>query len=204
MEREFCSKKTKKKLYDAFRYLSNPNYYLNKANDWKENNSNRVKENKHNWYLDNKPELNAKNLKYYYDHHEESKKHNLDNYYKNREARIQQVLKYARDNPDKVNARNRNWRRKNPEKYLEYQKKSLMKLAKELSMTYTNYRRALQAWSLAVKTRDNFTCQWCGSKYDHEAHHILWKSLFPFESLEVSNGITLCESCHDEVERLQE
>lgn len=54
------------------------------------------------------------------------------------------------------------------------------------------YRR----WRKAVFVRDNFQCQHCGTKRDIQAHHI--KPWARCEELryDVSNGITLCKSCH--------
>jgi 5-methylcytosine-specific restriction endonuclease McrA len=51
-------------------------------------------------------------------------------------------------------------------------------------------------WRKAVFVRDRFQCQHCGTKKDIQAHHI--KSWMRCEELryDVSNGITLCRSCH--------
>lgn len=51
-------------------------------------------------------------------------------------------------------------------------------------------------WRKEVFVRDNFQCQHCGTKKDIQAHHI--KSWMRREDLryDVSNGITLCRSCH--------
>ena len=59
-----------------------------------------------------------------------------------------------------------------------------------------NYKYPLQRWSIAVKKRDNYTCQLCGSKKNLVAHHVLSKERFPNLMYNVSNGITLCKSCH--------
>lgn len=59
------------------------------------------------------------------------------------------------------------------------------------------YRSAAwRRWRTAVLTRDNNTCQACGKRNIHEAHHI--KSLFDYPDLaaDVSNGLTLCHRCH--------
>ena len=53
-------------------------------------------------------------------------------------------------------------------------------------------------WSRAVKERDCFTCQHCGSnerKHLH-AHHIKSRAGYPELALEVGNGVTLCKPCH--------
>jgi hypothetical protein len=56
-------------------------------------------------------------------------------------------------------------------------------------------------WRIAVFERDNHTCQECGAHggVDLEAHHIIPLHLHrePEYSLNVDNGITLCELCHD-------
>lgn len=52
-------------------------------------------------------------------------------------------------------------------------------------------------WRRAVYERDNYTCQWCGEYAGRlEAHHIEAFATHPEVRLEVSNGITLCKTCH--------
>lgn len=57
-------------------------------------------------------------------------------------------------------------------------------------------------WRIAVFERDDYTCQECGRRGGGKlnAHHILpygdWKD--PGFSLNIKNGITLCEDCHRE------
>jgi hypothetical protein len=51
-------------------------------------------------------------------------------------------------------------------------------------------------WQEEVFKRDDFTCQHCGSKDNLHSHHII-----PWDENEelrfvVSNGLTLCSSCH--------
>lgn len=55
--------------------------------------------------------------------------------------------------------------------------------------------RTLTAWAAQVKERDQ-CCQICGSIEQLEAHHIHHKSEWPEWALELSNGITLCKTCH--------
>ena len=56
--------------------------------------------------------------------------------------------------------------------------------------------RLASEWSLAVRERDNHTCQSCGSQEELEAHHIAPKELYPYLAAHVPNGITLCRPCH--------
>ncbi len=52
-------------------------------------------------------------------------------------------------------------------------------------------------WRTAVFSRDNFTCQACGKRGGVlHAHHLLPYSRFPHKRLDISNGQTLCASCH--------
>ena len=59
-------------------------------------------------------------------------------------------------------------------------------------------------WHNSVFVRDNFTCKICGTRgaYLH-AHHIKSFSHFPESRFDVTNGITLCKSCHMEVHSKQ-
>ncbi|WP_418041107.1 HNH endonuclease [Paenibacillus xylanilyticus] len=55
-------------------------------------------------------------------------------------------------------------------------------------------------WSLDVRRRDGFTCQKCGqcSRRGMQAHHIeSFNSAFELR-YDVSNGVTLCISCHSD------
>jgi len=63
--------------------------------------------------------------------------------------------------------------------------------------------REYKAWRLAVFVRDGFCCQHCGDRRGHNlnAHHIEYVSECPERIFDVSNGLTLCESCHRDVHR---
>lgn len=58
---------------------------------------------------------------------------------------------------------------------------------------------AYKRWRFDVFARDSFTCQECGDSRggNLNAHHIKSFADHPELRFEVSNGITLCERCHD-------
>lgn len=56
-------------------------------------------------------------------------------------------------------------------------------------------------WRNQCLKRDNFTCQRCGSTEDLHVHHIKPYKSFPELRTEISNGITLCQSCHKEIHK---
>lgn len=70
-------------------------------------------------------------------------------------------------------------------------------------------------WKKAVKERDNYRCQKCGSRESLEAHHIIkMKDIIESENIEtiedakncallwsIDNGKTYCTKCHKEVHR---
>lgn len=60
-------------------------------------------------------------------------------------------------------------------------------------------------WRLSVFERDGFVCQLCKEKGGKlEAHHIKKWSKYPDLIFEISNGITLCVSCHNLTKRKEE
>lgn len=89
-------------------------------------------------------------------------------------------------------------KRKKPKKIT---KKQLVK------QTRITARKALMAWSVAVRERDGHKCQICGIKAGEltkkgkpvifNAHHIFAKEgVYSFLKLDINNGICLCQSCH--------
>lgn len=56
-----------------------------------------------------------------------------------------------------------------------------------------------KAWRQQVFERDNHTCVNCGSKENLQTDHILPYSIFPEKRLDVTNGRTLCRSCHEKI-----
>jgi len=58
----------------------------------------------------------------------------------------------------------------------------------------------LDCWSILVKHRDNYTCQWCGAvNAIFNAHHIVPKGVLHNKLagyIALENGVTLCKGCH--------
>jgi predicted restriction endonuclease len=61
-----------------------------------------------------------------------------------------------------------------------------------------------KTWRSKVFYRDRFKCQMCGQGGTVNAHHIKRKSQFPKLAHRVSNGITLCKTCHEIITRHEE
>lgn len=61
------------------------------------------------------------------------------------------------------------------------------------------FSREYKRWRYDVFVRDRFTCQECGDNRggNLRAHHIKLFADHPELRFEVSNGITLCETCHN-------
>lgn len=65
------------------------------------------------------------------------------------------------------------------------------------------YSSEMRRWKRLCLIRDNFSCQICGqSGGSLNIHHINNFADFPELRLEISNGITLCESCHKEFHKI--
>lgn len=83
---------------------------------------------------------------------------------------------------------------------LPIKKKAVQKATVQAWRKTTNYRQ----WRSEVLSRDNRTCQFCASRKNLTAHHIVAASVDPDLRYEIRNGITLCRNCHKVLERAQE
>lgn len=108
---------------------------------------------------------------------------------------------YYPKNKEKIDERNRLWDKRNPDKRLEISKRFFEKQGSQFDLDSITYKKALYAWSKTVKTRDNYTCQDCGSTENLHAHHVLPKKDYPEFSLLTMNGLTECMDCHHKIHR---
>lgn len=79
-------------------------------------------------------------------------------------------------------------------------KKTIQKATVQAWRKTTNYRQ----WRAEVISRDDRTCQFCASRKNLTAHHIVAASVNADLRYEVRNGITLCRNCHKVLERALE
>lgn len=56
----------------------------------------------------------------------------------------------------------------------------------------------INEWRKKIYQKDNYTCQHCHKKNEHDlvAHHLNGFDKFEEQRYDVNNGITLCEQCH--------
>ena len=85
---------------------------------------------------------------------------------------------------------------KNESVEYQKQKKKMKWFGSFYNMTGVQFKSQLQTWSRRVKSRDENTCVHCGTHYGLNAHHLWHKEWVPESALDVDNGITLCEKCH--------
>lgn len=72
--------------------------------------------------------------------------------------------------------------------------------------TYKNQRPDQPQWRKMVLERDNYTCQICGFHSPDGkglvAHHIEAVVRNPIESMDIDNGLTLCDDCDNMIHKL--
>jgi len=112
------------------------------------------------------------------------------------EIKTNQHKKYLR-NREKYIADAAERRKAYPELKLIYDLKHLKKLGFPLKLPPKQYKYALSAWSKTVKKLGNGLCTICNNPAT-VAHHIIHKAKYPSLSLNLNNGIPLCDSCHGE------
>jgi hypothetical protein len=100
-------------------------------------------------------------------------------------------------NKKKIKLQKKIYRKNNPDILLKAQIKYLTKNAVPFKLTQKEYKRCLTAWGRLIVKRDK-VCQICGTDKNLQAHHILYRAIFPLLSFSENNGILLCKSCHHE------
>ncbi len=139
------------------------------------------------------------------------KNHYCQNWYKENFKKHKETMrKYQKNNLMKYRINTSRYQKKYPERVkksrndhleqrLEYMIKYFEKLGKSFDMTSIQYKYALNYWSKTIKKLDNYLCKNCDSTDNLHAHHMMPKKDFPELSLDLDNGVTLCEDCHSEV-----
>jgi len=84
-----------------------------------------------------------------------------------------------------------------PEMKLASDIRYLTKLGFPNNLTPAAYGHALNAWSKTVKKLGNGLCLVCNGTAT-VSHHIIHKAKYPALSLNINNGIPLCDDCHGE------
>ena len=116
---------------------------------------------------------------------------------KSREKSRIDSSEYRKKYPERRKISCAKWDKKNPEKVLAKSQRHLRKIGREMDLTVNGLIAAFQGWSSFVRQRDNHVC-FCGAPAAF-AHHIIHKATYPTLSLNLNNGISLCDRCHNEV-----
>ncbi len=101
-------------------------------------------------------------------------------YYRNNKQRLTEdsKLRFQRDK-EKIYARTNEWRRRNPQKVIQYWLNHLNKYSKPFNIESRKFGWLLTLWGKNVRKRDNNQCQICGTADDLHSHHILPKENHP-------------------------
>lgn len=143
---------------------------------------------------------NKRNIRYIKENKEKISIYQVKYYKEHKKERCEYDSKYYQEHRDKVIKHKSKYQKDHPEVYLKSSKKYLTELGKLFNKNSIEYKYSLINWSKTIKNRDNNECQICGSKEDLNVHHILHKAKYPELSLNINNGITLCQQpCHYEV-----
>ena len=105
---------------------------------------------------------------------------------------------YYLKNKEKIKEYHKKHQNNNPQIYFKAQIKHLKKCAIPFQLSVYVYKMALQSWGEVIKKRDK-KCVICGSTDRLNAHHLIHKKTNPELSLNINNGVTLCELHHYEV-----
>jgi len=196
-----------KKYYDSHReqikisqhkkYLRNRNKVKEYGKKYRLENKEKIRESKKKHREENKEKILEKKRKYYRENkekiREKKKKFRLENKEKIRASK----RKYELENKEKINEYRRKYRSDYPELKLALDIKHLEKLGFPFKLDPHAYHYALGAWSKTVKKLGHGLCKICNNPAT-VAHHIIHKAKYPALSLNVNNGIPLCDVHHCE------
>lgn len=69
-------------------------------------------------------------------------------------------------------------------------------MSRKVDFSHGRWTERYFVWQLDVFTRDGFKCQYCGTQEKLHSHHIIgWDEDISLR-YELTNGLTLCSSCH--------
>jgi len=154
------------------------------------------------WYKNNYQHILEYNKKYKEKNPAQYKKwHNKNSkdYYESHKKQIalRRSIFYF-ENAERLSKENKNWKKYNPEKCLQHHITHHQKYGHSLGFpNWRKFKYALMAWSDTIQKREQNICQVCGNP-SKDSHHLIYKSIEPKLSLNINNGISLCENCHKE------
>lgn len=185
----------KQKAYDY--YIKNQDAIKERVNKYRLEHLEQIREKKKKYRLENREKILEKKKQYRLNNKEKikagSKKFRLENKEKVRASK----RKYGLENKEKINEYRRKYRLDYPELKLAADMKYLTKLGFPNKLEPHAYHYAISAWSKTVKKLGNGLCKICHSPAT-VSHHIIHKAKYPALSLNVNNGIPLCDGCHGE------
>lgn len=190
-------------------YIKNKDRIRIQAKQYREKNKDKIIQQKHEYYIRNKRIEHPKVIK--------TKKVSNREYYVFNKDKIAKTtrIRYIR-NKDKILQQTKQYRKKHPEVRLKSHINYFEKHGKLFNMDKFVYKRALQSWSGVIRKHQPL-CQASIQPQDQliinsitgintpipeitkaiHSHHILFKSLYPKLSLNISNGIALSKREHD-------
>ena len=182
---------------DKKHYLKNKERIIERHKKYRLKNKEKLSQNKKEYDLKNKKKLRQNEKNYRLKNKEKLTEYNKKYHLKNKEKVRKTNKKYRSENREIIRQTRKKDRLKNPEKYLRYQIRLFKKLGFPFKLNPHSYNYALQTWSVTVKKLGNGLCQVCNLKAE-VSHHIIHKSKYPGLSLNINNGIPLCDGCHYE------
>ena len=169
-----------------------------KQKEWRERNKDKIIKHDKEWYKTHKNYYKENNKKWHQNNKEYLRLKKKE-YRRNNQDKLKITRKkYIQNNKDKIRLKDKEHYEKNPKMHLKSKIKQLKKNAIPFKLTHYEYGRALMIWSKIIKKQNNSMCQICGSIHELDAHHIFEKRYYPQLSLNESNGITLCTTCHNQ------